>query len=98
MCVRLMLPGEIALVTCPPDYAYDKFERLGGRKLGLVLLPFLGALDLKSDHHEHVFSDENSPLIIAFYNSFFMCSGQLMFLKVLTYSGKLSFLTLTHRR
>ncbi|KAF9591823.1 hypothetical protein IFM89_008473 [Coptis chinensis] len=27
MCVRLMLPREIALVTCPPDYAYDKFER-----------------------------------------------------------------------
>ncbi|OVA17744.1 Peptidyl-prolyl cis-trans isomerase [Macleaya cordata] len=27
MCVRLMLPGEIALVTCPPDYAYDKFTR-----------------------------------------------------------------------
>lgn len=27
MCVRLMLPGEIALVTSPPDYAYDKFER-----------------------------------------------------------------------
>ncbi|CAL5389750.1 unnamed protein product [Camellia sinensis] len=27
MCVRLMLPGEIALVTCPPDYAYDKFPR-----------------------------------------------------------------------
>lgn len=28
MCVRLMLPGEIALVICPPDYAYDKFARL----------------------------------------------------------------------
>ena len=28
MSVRLMLPGEIALVTCPPDYAYDKFPRL----------------------------------------------------------------------
>ncbi|KAL6987695.1 G1/S-specific cyclin pas1 [Sarracenia purpurea var. burkii] len=27
MCVRLMLPGERALVTCPPDYAYDKFPR-----------------------------------------------------------------------
>ncbi|KAK4480988.1 hypothetical protein RD792_011856 [Penstemon davidsonii] len=27
MCTRLMLPGEIALVTCPPDYAYDKFAR-----------------------------------------------------------------------
>ncbi|KAL2509634.1 Peptidyl-prolyl cis-trans isomerase PASTICCINO1 [Forsythia ovata] len=27
MCIRLMLPGEIALVTCPPDYAYDKFPR-----------------------------------------------------------------------
>lgn len=27
MCVRLMLPGEISLVTCPPDYAYDKFSR-----------------------------------------------------------------------
>ncbi|XP_043724455.1 peptidyl-prolyl cis-trans isomerase PASTICCINO1 isoform X1 [Telopea speciosissima] len=27
MCVRLMLPGEMALVTCPPDYAYDKFAR-----------------------------------------------------------------------
>lgn len=27
MCVRLMLPEEIALVTCPPDYAYDKFPR-----------------------------------------------------------------------
>ncbi|KAG1337803.1 peptidyl-prolyl cis-trans isomerase PASTICCINO1 [Cocos nucifera] len=27
MCVRLMLPGEISLVTCPPDYAYDKFTR-----------------------------------------------------------------------
>ncbi|RZC78438.1 hypothetical protein C5167_002626 [Papaver somniferum] len=27
MCVRLMLPGEVALVTCPPDYAYDKFAR-----------------------------------------------------------------------
>ncbi|KAL4606649.1 hypothetical protein ACB092_09G119100 [Castanea dentata] len=27
MCVHLMLPGEIALVTCPPDYAYDKFPR-----------------------------------------------------------------------
>ncbi|CAA0836340.1 Peptidyl-prolyl cis-trans isomerase PASTICCINO1 [Striga hermonthica] len=27
MCTRLMLPGEIALVTCPPDYAYDKFSR-----------------------------------------------------------------------
>lgn len=27
MCVRLMVPGEIALVTCPPDYAYDKFKR-----------------------------------------------------------------------
>lgn len=28
LCVRLMLPGEMALVTCPPDYAYDKFPRL----------------------------------------------------------------------
>ncbi|XAR68883.1 Peptidylprolyl isomerase [Bertholletia excelsa] len=27
MCIRLMLPGEIAHVTCPPDYAYDKFPR-----------------------------------------------------------------------
>ncbi|CAH9099970.1 unnamed protein product [Cuscuta europaea] len=27
MCVRLMVPGEVALVTCPPDYAYDKFKR-----------------------------------------------------------------------
>ncbi|KAK7355216.1 hypothetical protein VNO80_14465 [Phaseolus coccineus] len=27
MSVRLMLPGEIALVRCPPDYAYDKFPR-----------------------------------------------------------------------
>ncbi|XP_027179995.1 peptidyl-prolyl cis-trans isomerase PASTICCINO1 isoform X1 [Coffea eugenioides] len=27
MCVRLMLPGELALVTCPPEYAYDKFQR-----------------------------------------------------------------------
>ncbi|KAL1804706.1 hypothetical protein ACET3Z_027774 [Daucus carota] len=27
MCVRLMLPKEIALVTCPPDYAYEKFPR-----------------------------------------------------------------------
>ncbi|ONK62158.1 uncharacterized protein A4U43_C07F990 [Asparagus officinalis] len=27
MCIRLMLPGEVAVVTCPPDYAYDKFER-----------------------------------------------------------------------
>lgn len=27
MCVRLMLPEEISLVTCPPDYAYDKFTR-----------------------------------------------------------------------
>ncbi|XP_028786005.1 peptidyl-prolyl cis-trans isomerase PASTICCINO1 [Neltuma alba] len=27
MCVRLMLPGEVALVTCPPDFAYDKFPR-----------------------------------------------------------------------
>ncbi|KAM0948338.1 putative peptidylprolyl isomerase [Dioscorea sansibarensis] len=27
MCVRLMLPGEISIVTCPPDYAYDKFLR-----------------------------------------------------------------------
>uniref|UniRef100_A0A7N0VHY8 peptidylprolyl isomerase n=1 Tax=Kalanchoe fedtschenkoi TaxID=63787 RepID=A0A7N0VHY8_KALFE len=27
MCVRLMLPGELAIVTCPPDYAYDKFPR-----------------------------------------------------------------------
>uniref|UniRef100_A0A7N2M4E4 peptidylprolyl isomerase n=1 Tax=Quercus lobata TaxID=97700 RepID=A0A7N2M4E4_QUELO len=27
MCVRLMLPGEITIVTCPPDYAYDKFPR-----------------------------------------------------------------------
>ncbi|XP_051150536.1 peptidyl-prolyl cis-trans isomerase PASTICCINO1-like [Andrographis paniculata] len=27
MCTRLMLPGEIALVTCPPDFAYDKFPR-----------------------------------------------------------------------
>ncbi|KAL0866477.1 hypothetical protein Bca101_045595 [Brassica carinata] len=30
MCTRLMLPGEIALVTCPPDYAYDKFPRPPG--------------------------------------------------------------------
>lgn len=27
MCVRLMLPEEVSLVTCPPDYAYDKFPR-----------------------------------------------------------------------
>ncbi|GJU83983.1 peptidyl-prolyl cis-trans isomerase pasticcino1 [Tanacetum coccineum] len=27
MCVRLMLPEEISIVTCPPDYAYDKFTR-----------------------------------------------------------------------
>ncbi|KAK8944971.1 Peptidyl-prolyl cis-trans isomerase PASTICCINO1 [Platanthera zijinensis] len=27
MSVRLMLPGEISLVTCPPDYAYDRFKR-----------------------------------------------------------------------
>ncbi|CAK7333623.1 unnamed protein product [Dovyalis caffra] len=27
MCVRLMLPGEVALVNCPPDFAYDKFPR-----------------------------------------------------------------------
>ncbi|KAK6943576.1 FKBP-type peptidyl-prolyl cis-trans isomerase domain [Dillenia turbinata] len=25
MSARLMLPGERALVTCPPDYAYEKF-------------------------------------------------------------------------
>ncbi|KAJ3691018.1 hypothetical protein LUZ61_020182 [Rhynchospora tenuis] len=25
MAVRLMLPGEVCSVTCPPDYAYDKF-------------------------------------------------------------------------
>ncbi|KFK34648.1 hypothetical protein AALP_AA5G173000 [Arabis alpina] len=30
MCTRLMVPGEIALVTCPPDYAYDKFPRPPG--------------------------------------------------------------------
>ncbi|KAM7263338.1 hypothetical protein ACFE04_001021 [Oxalis oulophora] len=30
MCVRLMLPGELAVVTCPPDYAYDKFPRPAG--------------------------------------------------------------------
>ncbi|GAV65465.1 FKBP_C domain-containing protein/TPR_1 domain-containing protein/TPR_11 domain-containing protein [Cephalotus follicularis] len=30
MCVRLMLPGEIALVTSPPDYAYDNFARPAG--------------------------------------------------------------------
>lgn len=29
MSVRLMLPGEIAIVSCPPDYAYDKFARPG---------------------------------------------------------------------
>uniref|UniRef100_A0A0D3FIU2 peptidylprolyl isomerase n=1 Tax=Oryza barthii TaxID=65489 RepID=A0A0D3FIU2_9ORYZ len=28
MCVRLMLPGEKSIVTCPPDFAYDKFPRL----------------------------------------------------------------------
>nr|KAJ0192740.1 hypothetical protein LSAT_V11C800421390 [Lactuca sativa] len=27
MCVRLMLPEEVSRVTCPPDYAYDKFTR-----------------------------------------------------------------------
>lgn len=27
MCIRLMLPGETSLIRCPPDYAYDKFER-----------------------------------------------------------------------
>ncbi|KAJ3682694.1 hypothetical protein LUZ60_012921 [Juncus effusus] len=26
MSVRLMLPGEICTVVCPPDYAYDKFK------------------------------------------------------------------------
>lgn len=26
MAVRLMLPGEVCSVTCPPDYAYDKFK------------------------------------------------------------------------
>ncbi|CAH8328765.1 unnamed protein product [Eruca vesicaria subsp. sativa] len=30
MCTRLMLPGEISLLTCPPDYAYDKFPRPPG--------------------------------------------------------------------
>ncbi|KAG9453218.1 hypothetical protein H6P81_006122 [Aristolochia fimbriata] len=30
MSVRLMLPGEKALVTCPPDYAYDKIPRPKG--------------------------------------------------------------------
>ncbi|KAL1549178.1 G1/S-specific cyclin pas1 [Salvia divinorum] len=34
MCTRLMLPGEIALVTCPPDYAYDKFPRPANVPLG----------------------------------------------------------------
>ncbi|CAL4922825.1 unnamed protein product [Urochloa decumbens] len=29
MCVRLMLPGEKSIVTCPPDFAYDKFPRPG---------------------------------------------------------------------
>ncbi|GLJ21531.1 hypothetical protein SUGI_0398520 [Cryptomeria japonica] len=27
MCIRLMLPNEIALVSSTPDYAYDKFPR-----------------------------------------------------------------------
>nr|KAJ0205994.1 hypothetical protein LSAT_V11C500255370 [Lactuca sativa] len=27
MCVRLMFPEEVSHVTCPPDYAYDKFSR-----------------------------------------------------------------------
>lgn len=27
MAVRLMLPGEISDITCPPDYAYDRFKR-----------------------------------------------------------------------
>lgn len=37
MCVRLMLPGEIALVTCPPDYAYDKFPRLYSKSSYYIL-------------------------------------------------------------
>ncbi|XP_024532699.1 peptidyl-prolyl cis-trans isomerase PASTICCINO1 [Selaginella moellendorffii] len=27
ICIKLMLPGELALITCSPEYAYDKFPR-----------------------------------------------------------------------
>mgnify|MGYP002776852506 CR=1 FL=1 len=27
MCVKLMLPGEVAMVTSTSQYAYDKFPR-----------------------------------------------------------------------
>ncbi|CAA3003163.1 peptidyl-prolyl cis-trans isomerase PASTICCINO1 [Olea europaea subsp. europaea] len=37
MCSRLMLPGERALVTCPSDYAYDKFPRPANVPLGANL-------------------------------------------------------------
>lgn len=68
MSVRLMLPGEVSLVTCPPDYAYDKFERLVGRNLVLVLLPLV--LPDEICHHKQVFSDEKFPLLVTFYNHF----------------------------
>ncbi|KAL3639470.1 G1/S-specific cyclin pas1 [Castilleja foliolosa] len=61
MSTRLMLPGEISIVTCPPDYAYDNFS---------------------SDSYE-----------ISIYET-----GHLRFRKVLTFSGRLSFLIMRSRR
>lgn len=63
MSVRLMLPGEIALVTCPPDYAYDKFPRLLMKNLGF--LKYLSA----GNPHLNIYIYILASTVILFYDA-----------------------------
>ncbi|KAF2301306.1 hypothetical protein GH714_022528 [Hevea brasiliensis] len=68
MCVRLMLPGEIALVTCPPDYAYDKFQRPANIPEGAIFNGKLSYLVLRCLRKVHMNSYCRIGLVLREFN------------------------------
>ncbi|KAG6744183.1 hypothetical protein POTOM_052893 [Populus tomentosa] len=81
MCVRLMLPGEVALVTCPPDYAYDKFTRPANVPEGAHIeweiellgfeMPKLIELQVTEDTYLEFMFEDNEFLSYLYHGSFF---------------------------
>jgi hypothetical protein len=79
MCVRLMLPGEKSVVTCPPDFAYDKFPRLY-ILITIIRIHFYILLLTIVCHRK--------------LSEYMVTTGQQMFLKELMFSGRLNYLDL----
>ncbi|KAK1327001.1 Protein FIZZY-RELATED 2 [Acorus calamus] len=67
MCVCLMLPGVVSIITCPPDYAYDKFARPENVSEGAYVQREFELLGFEMPKENRLFKDGKFELAKAKY-------------------------------